>query len=366
MNSGNKINAAIIGFGRMGEFFLREIAKSDNWRVSYICDINEDSLDAALDTLRELGLLNQTKVVSDEDVIFNDSSVQTVILTALADSRLGQIEKAVSNKKYIITEKPLSDKIENEWRVVNMVNASGLLATVNLPLRNAWYNLVLRDTIASGELGDLAIIRICHMTPGLAPGEGHLPEGPCFHDCGLHYVDLARWISGSEYKTWNAQAVDFWNYGEPWWLQCHGTFENGVVFDITQGHMYGQLSKDLTHISYNDIIGTKGVARMTHDFKTAKVEINGITKTIVQEKPFGDKNIDILLKLFAESISSGTLHPSLPKLRDGAMASEYAWRFLEDASKNDLPVIGDSKTLEEIRRRRLSMNEGYGILRHKK
>ena len=82
------------------------------------------------------------------------------------------------------------------------------------------------------------------MTPGLAPGEGHEYEGPAFHDCGMHYVDIARWYAQSEFKTWNAQAVRMWNYKDPWWLQCHGTFENGVVFDITQGHVYGQLSAE--------------------------------------------------------------------------------------------------------------------------
>ena len=33
---------------------------------------------------------------------------------------------------------------------------------------------------------------------------------------------------------------------------------NGVVFDITQGHVYGQLSKDQTHNSYIDVIERKG------------------------------------------------------------------------------------------------------------
>ena len=146
-----------------------------------------------------------------------------------------------------------------------------------------------KDFIAQGEIGELAIIRVCHMTSGLAPGEGHEFEGPAFHDCGMHYVDIARWYAGSEFKTWNAQAVRMWNYKEPWWLQCHGTFENGVVFDITQGHVYGQLAKDQTHNSYIDIIGTKGIARMTHDFKTAIVELHGVTQTHRLIQPYGGK-----------------------------------------------------------------------------
>lgn len=363
--SNRRIKAAIIGFGRIGGFYLREMSLSDKWEVSYICDVDKFSQEEASQVLKELNLPYKTLVIDDEDIVFSDSSVEVVILSALADSRYGQFEKAISTRKHIITEKPLSDKIEKEWEIVKKVSSSGLLSTINLPLRNAWYNLELRKWLESGELGELAIIRICHLTPGLAPGEGHGPEGPCFHDCGMHYVDLARWLAGSEYKTWHAQGVDFWDWGEPWWLQCHGTFENGVTFDITQGHMYGQLSKDLTHISYNDIIGTKGVARMTHDYKTAIVEIHGVTKTVRIEKQYGDKNINILLDLFADSVRSGIVNPALPTLRDGAMASEYAWRFLEDASKNDLPVKGDKSTLKKILYRREVKGEGYGVLKKK-
>lgn len=193
--------------------------------------------------------------------------------------------------------------------------------------RNAWYHQAIKQFINQGEIGELAILRICHMTPGLAPGEGHEYEGPAFHDCGMHYVDIARWYAGCEYKTWHAQGVNMWSYKDPWWVQCHGTFQNGVVFDITQGFVYGQLSKDQTHNSYVDIIGTKGIARMTHDFKTAVVDLRGVTQTHHIEKPFGGKNIDVLCDLFADSIETGIRNPKLPLIRDSAIASEYAWTF---------------------------------------
>ena len=31
----------------------------------------------------------------------------------------------------------------------------------------------MKEIYPAREIGELAIIRICHMTPGLAPGEGH-------------------------------------------------------------------------------------------------------------------------------------------------------------------------------------------------
>ena len=220
----------------------------------------------------------------------------------------------------------------------------------------------VRVLINDGELGELAIIRVCHMTPGLAPGEGHEYEGPCFHDCGMHYVDIARWYAGSEYATWHAQGMRMWDYKDPWWVQCHGTFENGVVFDITQGFVYGQLSKDQTHNSYIDLIGTKGIVRMRHDFKTAEVDLHGVTRTELIKRPFGGKNIDALVDRFADSIESGKLDPHLPTMRDSAIASEAAWTFLEDSRKHTLPSIGDEQTLEQIRERRRTMTNGYGLL----
>ena len=200
------------------------------------------------------------------------------------------------------------------------------------------------------------------MTPGLAPGEGHEYEGPAFHDCGMHYVDIARWYAGCDYRTWNAQGVNMWNYKDPWWVQCHGTFQNGVVFDITQGFVYGQLSKDQTHNSYVDISGTKGVVRMTHDFNTAVVDLHGVNQTLRVEKPFGGKNIDVLCDLFADSVVTGQRSPRLPLLRDSAIASEYSWTFLKDTRTHDLPAIGNLRTLEQIRERRRNMKNGYGLL----
>lgn len=353
-----RIKVGLIGLGRMGKFYLEEMRKSGRWEIAYICDTNAK-------TRQQAKLLSpESRIVEDEQEIFDDKDVEVVGLFALANSRREQIEKAVNAGKHIISEKPISDTIIREWESVHIAEHSGLLTTVNLYLRNSWYHNLIKHYIAEGEIGELAIIRICHLTPGLAPGEGHEYEGPSFHDCGMHYVDIARWYTGCEFKTWNAQAMRMWKYKEPWWLQCHGTFENGVVFDITQGHVYGQLSQNQTHNSYVDIIGTEGIARMTHDFKTAVVEIHGVNQTIREERPFGGKNIDVLCNLFADSLQSGKRHYNLPTFRDSAISSEYAWKFLENSKQNDLPAIGEIQTLEKIIERRRTMKNGYGLLQH--
>lgn len=352
----NPVKVGIIGFGRMGGFYLDNMLRSGRWEVAYICDVAPEAREAARRAAPG------ARIVADDRVIYEDPEVQVVGLFALADSRRGQIERALAAGKHIIAEKPVADTPENERALVALAERAPQLTAVNLYLRNSWYHNAIRDFIDRGEIGEPAIIRVCHMTPGLAPGEGHEFEGPAFHDCGMHYVDIARWYARSEFATWHAQAVRMWDYKDPWWLQCHGTFANGVVFDITQGHVYGQLSARQTHNSYVDIVGTKGIARMTHDFRTAVVELHGVTETHRIERPYGGKNIDVLCDRFAESLATGRRDERLPSFRDAAIASEYAWRFLDDARAHELPSIGSAATLEEIRVRRRAMTDGYGLL----
>ena len=70
---------------------------------------------------------------------------------------------------------------------------------------------------------------------------------------------------------------------------------------------------------------------MSHDFKTAVVELRGVNETHRIEKPYGGKNISTLCDLFADSVRTGVFHSRLPLMRDSAIASEYAWKFLDNA-----------------------------------
>lgn len=356
----SKIVAGLVGYGRMGGFFLKALLADDRWTVKYICDSYEPSRRKAAEAAP------QAIVTDDIEDIYNDPEVDVVVLAALAEGRCERIEEAFARGKHVISEKPIADSLENERRAMKAAESSGRLSAVNLYLRNSWYHNMIKDFIASGEIGELAVVRLCHMTPGLSPGEGHNFEGPSFHDCGMHYVDITRFYAESEYKTMRAQAMRFWDWKDPWWLQAQGTFDNGVVFDITQSHTYGQLAKVQTHLSYADIQGTKGIVRMSHDFKYATVDMHGVSVTEQVRRPHGGKNIDVLLKNFAASIDAGR-PVCLPSFRDAFVASEFAWKCLDDAWTHDMPSKGTAEELEEIHQRRWNMKEGegYGLIRHK-
>ena len=354
-----EITIGLIGFGRMGRCYLNMLQRDKRYRVTHICDPDPSCRALAHE------LAPNAQLCDNEESVLGAADVQVVLICALADVRMRQIRAALAAGKHVITEKPLADSVEHEWQVVEACDEAechGLFCTVNMYLLNSWYRHELCRIINSGELGELAIIRICHMTPGLAPGEGHEAEGPAFHDCGMHYVGLARFLAGSEYHTWHAQALRMWSWKDPWWLQAHGTMQNGVVFDITQGFVYGQMSKDQTHNSYVELLGTQGFCHMSHDFKRAWIDLHGVNVTEHIERPHGGKNIDVLLDQMAQSITTGQRHPEMPCLRDSAIASEIAWKMLENARCHEMPAIGNNDELEQIRERRRTMKDGYGLL----
>ncbi len=349
-----RYKVGIIGFGRMGRGYVSVMQQSDRWDIAAICDVTSATRDLAGRTVPT------AKIVSDPEEIFRDKSIDVVGLFTLADARPAQIRRALATGKHVIAEKPIAADSKTEWELVREIEASKQLVAINLFNRNAWYHKEIINYIREGEIGKLAIVRVCHMTPGHMPTEGHAPEGPPFHDCGMHYVDVARWYADSEYERWHAQGMKMWDHKDPWWVQVHGNFKNGVVFDITQGFVYGHLALEKTHNCYVDLIGTKGICRMRHDFQNATIEMHGVHNTVRKTGLFNDKKLDVLCASMIKSMDAGK-SIGLPCARDSAIASEVAWEMLKDAVANNPPSMGTQTEMKQILEHRRSLRSGYGL-----
>ena len=98
---GTKIKVGIIGFGRMGRFYWDAMRKSGRWDIAYICDTDP--------TTRELAkkLSPESRVIDNDQRIFEDESIQVVGLFTLADSRLEQIERLFDTESISLRKNPL-------------------------------------------------------------------------------------------------------------------------------------------------------------------------------------------------------------------------------------------------------------------
>ncbi|MFM1550234.1 MAG: Gfo/Idh/MocA family protein [Lentisphaeria bacterium] len=331
--------AGTIGFGTMGSDWARHLAAADRCELVHICELDPDR--------RQAAAALATHVSDNPADVLENPDIDIVGLFTLADHRPEQIRRALAAGKHIIAEKPIAPDLETESALLAEIEAGDRLVAVNLFNRNAWYHHEILAFIARGEIGQLGIVRVCHMTPGRLPGMGHGPEGPVFRDCGMHYVDVARWYAGSEYKRWNAQGVRMWSEPEPWWVTVHGEFENGIAFEVTNGFVYGQMAKDWTSRGYLEAIGTRGVARFHHNFKEIDVEMHGVSETIRKKGPYGGKKCDAMIDLFIRSLDAGR-DLGLPTARDAVIASRVAQQMHDDAAAAGPPCIGGPDELDYV------------------
>jgi predicted dehydrogenase len=331
----------IIGLGNMGKRYFRVLRESARWQLVWACDHNPHNLSWVQQHAPEV------RLSADAAELLADASLDVVGIFTLADSRPQLLRQALAAGKHVIAEKPLAASQDEEWRLLGQIEASDRLVAVNLFNRSAWYHKEIQNFIAQGEIGDLAIIRISHQTPGLMPTEGHGPEGPPFHDCGMHYVDVARWYAGSEYDRWHALGVRMWQWPAPWWVTSHGSFKNGVAFEIAVGFTYGQLAKDKTENCGLEAIGTLGLVRMTHDFHEVTIAYHGVETTARKVGPYGGKKLDVLCETFAQSLDAGR-NLGVPLARDSVIASQVAQEMLDFAANHNARSIGTSDEMRRI------------------
>jgi len=342
-----KYRVGVIGFGSMGRGWSRALTDSARWELVSICDISAKARDLA----KQKYLMAQ--VTDNPELLLQDSSLDVVGIFTLADQRPPLIERALQTGKHLLLEKPVAADLATEDRILALIESSDRQVAVDLFNRNAWYHHEARGFIESGEIGDLAIVRVRHESPGLLPYARNPSEAVCadgvpFHDCGMHYVDVARWYAKGEYVAgkWHAQGQGFWGVPHPWWIEAHGAFSNGVVFSVTQGHNLGHLAKDKASNCGLEAIGTLGFVRYSHDFKTVNLQCHGITRTVHKEGPYGGKKLDVMVKVFADSLDAGR-NVGYPTARDAVIASRVSAEMSEQAYRS-LPNKGSLADLQRI------------------
>ena len=124
-----RIKAGIIGFGRMGEMYLKQMLKSSQWEICAICDIDPNAWPLPAEPC------------SPDTILTTDEQVLLIIRKSVfwfyppADSRKRHLFKAVEHHKHVITEKPVGSTIEEEYDVLEKILESDIMVTVDLPLR---------------------------------------------------------------------------------------------------------------------------------------------------------------------------------------------------------------------------------------
>lgn len=334
----------------MGIAHIRALAGHPRWDLRYICDLDTSRLEAVAE--QAPAAIRTT----DQTEILGDPAIDAVSINTLSNARPALIRAALQAGKHVLAEKPLASTPEEEDKLLDDISRSDRFVTVNLFNRNAHYLHMAREFIASGEIGELAVIRIDHCTPGRRcadPNErldehrmDYAVEGHVLTFCGMHYVDVACWFAGSEVKEYSVRAARFFDSLYENHFLVHGTFENGIIFELNNSFTYAAFADQRIAQCGQQFIGSSGVVRMTHDFKTATLQMHGRTKTVDRTMPYGGKKLDVYYDEFARALDTGD--PSrLPAPIDSVVSRRLSLEMSERAVQGHVHSFGNRSEFEK-------------------
>ncbi|HPD01902.1 MAG TPA: Gfo/Idh/MocA family oxidoreductase, partial [Clostridia bacterium] len=147
-----------IGLGDRGTEYLRFIKhfNSKKIKVTALCDIKK----SALDEIAPIYKIPENMRFLSADEFFKNGALSDAVIISTQDKTHFDITKRAieAGYKYILLEKPVSDKIEECIILRDMAKERGVTIVVCHVLRYSDYYRTIKDAIRSGAIGELISI----------------------------------------------------------------------------------------------------------------------------------------------------------------------------------------------------------------
>ena len=258
MDSRTKLNVGLIGLGRLGRVYARDLAtRIPCTRLTAVADVDGAAVDKVA---REFGVERSSTDPSD---VFGDPSVDAVVIVTPTSTHRAMVEGAVARGKAIFCEKPLSISLDEANAIRHAVEASGVFFQMGFMRRFDRGFAAAKQRLDEGIIGDAVVFKSTSRDPYRPSIEYADPRssGGLIIDMGIHDCDIARWYMGDVAAV---QAVGgLLAYPE---LGSVGDIDNAVislifasgrlgVIDITRNGIYG-------YDIMAELLGTKGTLRV--------------------------------------------------------------------------------------------------------
>ena len=308
----------------MGNEHLQSARKCPKVNIYAVCDT-----DKAL--TEKLASKYNAKAYSDAKALIEDKNIDIVIIATYPSSHLELLELCLKNAKHVLCEKPISNTAEDAQKFRQLMEQyRSLKVAVGYILRHNSTFIKLKEMADS--LGKPLVMRWTHNQNSASRQKALtnlLGEVSPIVDCGVHYIDLMRWLTGEEVteidsfgaRINKALPKDSYNYG-----MINLNFSGGSVgfyetgwaksFDNTNTkELIGPNGRiKLTYKSQRGIFGFLGNLITYYDAKTAKTTKYNI--------PFKSKPTKRQLEYLIEMIEHNA--PANPSVEDIIASFEIA------------------------------------------
>lgn len=273
------LKVGIIGAGRIGKVHAESITKYvQNAEVKAIADpfMTHEIREWA----KSMGI---SHIYTDHKEILNDKEIEAVLVCSSTDTHSQMSIEAAQAGKHVFCEKPIDHNLERIYKVLDVVEKSGVKFQVGFNRRFDHNFRAVKEAVAKGKIGEPHIIKITSRDPEAPPAEYVKVSGGIFLDMTIHDFDMVRYLSGSEVEEVYAIGnvlVDpaIGEAGDVDTAIITLKFENGAlgVIDNSRRAEYGYDQRA-------EVFGSKGSVAVTNDRSSTAVisTVDGVTA----EKP---------------------------------------------------------------------------------
>ncbi|HUS47015.1 MAG TPA: Gfo/Idh/MocA family oxidoreductase, partial [Phycisphaerae bacterium] len=193
------IKLGLIGLGGMGNYHARVLPGLENVEIVGVCDLIEQKAAQLAENLKVRTCTNFRDLLDDVDAVW---------VCTEPFNRLEVVTTCAAAGKHIFTEKPICLDLKEADEMIASARAAGVKYMLGYVLRFTEPYRLIRNTFASGELGELVTCWTrrympCDMSRHWY-GKQELSGGVML-DFGSHDCDWLRWIGG-DVKTVLASA----------------------------------------------------------------------------------------------------------------------------------------------------------------
>jgi myo-inositol 2-dehydrogenase/D-chiro-inositol 1-dehydrogenase len=186
------LSVGVLGVGRIGRMHAELLARQvPGAAVGGVYDVHGQSA-------RDLGDELRVRVSATADDLLRADDVDAVAICSSTDTHADLIVAAAHAGKAIFCEKPVSLDLAEVDRALDAVTAAGVPFQIGFNRRFDPGHASVAEAVASGEIGDLHIVRITSRDPAPPPMEYVKASGGIFLDMTIHDFDMARFVTGSE------------------------------------------------------------------------------------------------------------------------------------------------------------------------
>ncbi|MDH2444889.1 Gfo/Idh/MocA family oxidoreductase [Amnibacterium sp. CER49] len=183
------ISFAMIGAGRIGAVHARSIAAHPDARLVVVADPMEDAA-------QRIAAGHGARVVADAGAVFDDPSVDAVVVGSPTRFHVDHVLAAVEAGKAVFVEKPIDLDLARADRCIAAVGDRASRVMVGFNRRFDPATADLRGRVLAGEIGPLEQLTIVSRDPAPAPAAYLAGSGGIFKDMTIHDLDTARSMLG--------------------------------------------------------------------------------------------------------------------------------------------------------------------------